>query len=67
MKIQKLGYSSNPWRLVTDDGREVALPERFEHPDLGSTVIMMPIRGATRRECEQRALALLGRLLESQA
>lgn len=64
MKIEKLNYSRNPWRLVTGDGREVASHERFDHPDLGAIAISMPIRGSTRRECEARALALLGKLMK---
>lgn len=30
MKIVKLGYSRSPWRLVTDDGREICTDLRNE-------------------------------------
>ena len=67
MRIEKRGYSDNPWRLVTSDNREVELPERFDHPMLGETVITGSVRGQTRRECEAAALALLEQLLLERA
>jgi hypothetical protein len=64
MKIEKRGYSHNPWRLVTSDGREVTLLKTVDHPHLGQTVISGSVCGQTRRECEANALALLEQLLE---
>jgi len=63
MKIEKRSYSRNPWRLVTSDGREVAAPRSFDHPDIGITVINESISGETKTECTDRALALLEMLL----
>lgn len=63
MEIRKLGYSANPWRLLTSDGREVRTPTDFDHPNLGMTRIMEPVAGNTRKQCEAKALALLERLL----
>jgi hypothetical protein len=33
--IKKLGYSSNPWRLVDEKGLEVYEEVTMDHPDLG--------------------------------
>ena len=63
MDIKKLGYSSKPWRLLTSDGYEVRTPIEFDHPDIGKTMIMKPVCGDTRKECEAIALAILERLM----
>ena len=63
MRIERRDYSSKPWRLLTSDDREVYASENFAHPDLGPTTISMPVCGATRRECETKALALLERAM----
>jgi len=57
--IVRRAYSADPWRLVDGDGKEVEAPRRFEHPVIGWCSVMMPVSGATRRECEAAALALL--------
>lgn len=63
MKIDKKKYSAAPWRLVTQEGREVYWPAAFDHPAFGMTVINEPICGETRAECTEQALALLDYLL----
>ena len=65
MHIEKRGYSSNPWRLIDSQGREVDIPMAFDHPDLGATSIMHPVCGVTRKQCEAAALALLETLLNA--
>ena len=57
-EIKRFDRSVNPWRLLIN-GKEVAVPEIFDHSTLGPTTISRSISGATRRECEQKALALL--------
>lgn len=42
LRVAKLGYSRNPWRIVDSDGQELWRDERFDHPMLGPTVISMP-------------------------
>lgn len=37
--VQKLGYSADPWRIVTEDGREVTRSVVFDHPNLGKMVL----------------------------
>jgi hypothetical protein len=71
LAIQKLGYSRHPWRLVDLDGeadhagpQQVVVAVRFDHPDLGPTVIDEAVSGATQRECVEVALGLLGRMIE---
>jgi hypothetical protein len=60
MRIEKRSYSAHPWRLIDSQGREVeALPERFDHPDIGATIVTGTVSGATRKECEVNALRLL--------
>ena len=58
LTIEKKIYSSNPWRLLLD-GQELALPQQIDHPDIGMTVVTMPVCGATRQQCTDAALALL--------
>lgn len=37
--VKKLGYSAHPWRIVTEDGREVTRSVVFDHPNLGKMVL----------------------------
>lgn len=66
MQIKKMPYSVHPWRLLTADGGEVYAPQSFDHPDIGMTSITMPVSGATKQECIDKALALLEVLMRSQ-
>ncbi len=63
MKIEKRNYSRSPWRLVTDEGKEVTAKMPFEHPTLGWTYVDEIICGDTKAECVQRALDLLNLLM----
>lgn len=65
MKVAKLSYSREPWRLVTSEGKEVALRQAFTHPDLGHTVINGSVSGATKEACTAKALTLLEALLRA--
>jgi hypothetical protein len=67
MQIKKMPYSVHPWRLLTDKGVEVYAPQNFDHPDLGQTSIQMPLSGATKQECIEKALALLDLLMRRNA
>ena len=58
LTIEKRGYSSNPWRLLLN-GQELSLPKQIDHPDIGMTVVAMPICGATRQQCTDAVLAVL--------
>jgi hypothetical protein len=64
MRIEKRNYSSKPWRLVTDDGREVSIPQEIDTGTGKPTVMSWPICGKTRCAVEAQALALLGRMVE---
>jgi hypothetical protein len=71
LAIQKLGYSRKPWRLVDLDSeadysgpQQVCVTVRFEHPDLGPTLIDEAVSGDTRRECEEQVLLLMSRMIE---
>lgn len=71
LAIQKLGYSSKPWRLVDLDApsdytgpQQVCVTVRFDHPMLGPTLIDDAVSGNTQRECVDQVLALLGRMIE---
>jgi hypothetical protein len=63
MKIEKLSYSRQPWRLVDSEGREIYSPQVLEHPSLGMTVYSGPVCGDTKTECIDNALNLLEVLL----
>lgn len=67
MQIKKMQYSAHPWRLLTDDGKEVMAPQNFSHPDLGMTSAMMPVSGATKTQCTEQAPALLDMLIRRNA
>lgn len=60
MKIEKRNYSRSPWRLIDNTGNEVAWQRPMKHPDLGYTWVNEPVMGATRAECLERVLELLG-------
>ena len=60
MKIEKRNYSRSPWRLIDNNGREVQWQRPMKHPDLGQTWVTEPVAGATRAECTERTLELLG-------
>ena len=34
-RVRKLGYSAKPWRIVTDDGKELSGHRQINHPNLG--------------------------------
>lgn len=55
-RIEKRGYSRNPWRAVVSEGEHTGLELTryvdFDHPTLGRTVsISEPIMGRTKRDC----------------
>lgn len=50
LRVVKLGYSVDPWRIVDADGQELWRDELFDHPMLGRTVISMPICFPRKRE-----------------
>ena len=58
VEIKKLNYSSNPWRLLWN-GEEVHHPVKLDHPDLGETMVPMPVCGKTKAEVMQAALDIL--------
>jgi hypothetical protein len=38
LEIKRLGYSSNPWRLLYDNGEEVYTVQTFDHPMMGGPI-----------------------------
>jgi hypothetical protein len=64
VKIVKRNFSESPWRLETNDGRQVAYPKLVEHPDFGMTKISAPVCGATKAECLEKALAIMDDLVQ---
>jgi hypothetical protein len=48
-KILKMDYSSNPWRLVDENGNEVYVDVAMDHPDMGITRASMPVCGNTKQ------------------
>lgn len=65
MKIEKRGYSVNPWRLVDNDGLEV--PGRIKlvdpsRPEKGA--YRSNVSGRTKTECIENALDLLQQLYD---
>jgi hypothetical protein len=54
--IKKLGYSSNPWRLVDEKGLEVYEEVTMDHPDLGKSRVSMPVCGNTKQAVMDRVL-----------
>ncbi len=62
MKIVKLGYSRSPWRLVTDDGREMCTDVR---DDAGQIIASgHPICAETKAEMVDWVLSRLGWYVE---
>ena len=55
-QIKKLGYSAKPWRVVDEAGREVWVPEDFDHPMLGRHVVGSPLGAETKAALVQRLL-----------
>ena len=51
MKIEKRNYSHNPWRLITDEGREVD----YICPDHG---YVLPVCAATKAELVEKLLKM---------
>lgn len=58
MQIKKLGYSRSPWRLLDDDGNECYVPAKFDHPDMGPTMIDEPVCADTKAELIEKVLRL---------
>ena len=65
-EIVRLGYSVNPWRLLIN-GHEVSMPQWFDHPTTGMTLIQKPVSAPTKREVTQMALDLLAQLVGEKA
>jgi len=63
-RIVKMGYSVNPWRLLTADGGEInaKVPIDPDHPERG--YYDGSISGRTRKECEEHAMRILQRLFD---
>ena len=55
-KIEKRSYSSNPWRLIDENGNEVYNDVTFDHPDLGKCNIDMPVCGPTKQSVVDQVL-----------
>ena len=54
--IKKLGYSSNPWRLLDDNGHEVYEDVTIDHLELGKSRVSMPVCGTTKQEVIDKVL-----------
>jgi hypothetical protein len=65
MKIEKLGYSSSPWRLIKDCGEQIFIPSLFLHPDLGAIEMSEPVCGQTKSECIEKVLNVLSCVYEN--
>lgn len=52
LRVVKLGYSRDPWRIVDPDGREMWHDRPFDHPLLGRTVISMPVCFPRKRDAD---------------
>ncbi|MCP4149835.1 MAG: hypothetical protein GY757_18970 [bacterium] len=63
MKIKKLNYSLNPWRIVNAQGREVWVPEILVHPDFGDTFVEGPLCASTKGALVQMLLDMVEREL----
>lgn len=55
-KVEKRSYSSNPWRLIDENGSEVYNDVTFDHPDLGKCKIDMPVCGPTKQSVVDQVL-----------
>ncbi len=59
MKIEKCGYSVDPWRLLDDDDREVpGFPETVD-AESGRVTWCPTISGRTKQDCLNETLRLL--------
>jgi hypothetical protein len=58
IELKKLGYSSNPWRIIID-GDELHAPEEVPHPTMGKVLVSMPVCGNTKQQVIDKMLALL--------
>jgi hypothetical protein len=67
MKIEKRSYSRKPWRLVNEEGLEIVIPRKFEHPSLGWTIHSEPVCGDTKSEIIENVLAILETVLKNKA
>lgn len=67
LSIERRNYSRNPWRMVTDTGREVTRYKSFEHPHMGYITVSASVSGATKAACMAEALEMLADLWESTA
>lgn len=61
LEIRKTTNGSTPWRLFVDGG-EWWCRQTVGHPD-GAMVLDMPVSGATKKECIDKTLTLLGRYM----
>lgn len=52
-------YSSNPWRVVTQDDREVWIPKTLDHVHLGKTSYTGPICDSTKDGLVNQVLDML--------
>lgn len=59
LKIERRGYSAAPWRIVTEDGREVTFTRAFDHPHLGWTAVSEPLAADTRTALVDKVLELI--------
>lgn len=55
-KIKKLDYSSGPWRLLNEFDQEVYDDVVMDHPDMGLTVVSMPVCADTKQALIERML-----------
>lgn len=53
--IERMNYSSHPWRLLDEAGQEVYQTERLELEN-GSTSVQMPVCGQTKQEVIDKVL-----------
>ena len=61
-KIKKCNYSSGPWRLVNEFDQEVYDDVVMDHPDMGKTVVSMPVCADTKQELIERMLSSFVRI-----
>lgn len=59
LEIKRMGYSSNPWRLLYDNGEEVYAPQSLDHPMSGPIVYNGPVCADTKSALVDRVLGML--------